>query len=125
MRLTTQQSCALLAKYGSYISELCDACGKGIGAVRFTRRGESGVWCSGECRRDLRQEAVRKGGRPRKYANDEERRAAKTKQQRNYRLRSDVEKTSRSLLETKGLQTQKSPLSTTPHTQAFFTDSAC
>jgi hypothetical protein len=47
--------------------EICDACGKGIGPVRYTRRGYSGVWCSPECRDDLRQEAIRKGGRPRKY----------------------------------------------------------
>src|SRR5215470_14534705 len=50
MRLTTQQSYALLAKYGSYITELCDACGNGLGPIRFTRAGESGVWCSRECR---------------------------------------------------------------------------
>jgi hypothetical protein len=50
MRLTTRQSYALLAKHGSYITELCDACGKGIGPVRYTRAGESGVWCSRECR---------------------------------------------------------------------------
>src|SRR5262249_8062355 len=39
-----------LDKYGSYITELCDACGRSIGPVRFTRAGESGVWCSRECR---------------------------------------------------------------------------
>ena len=50
MKLTTQQAYELLAKYGSYITELCDACGKGIGPVRFTRAGDSGVWCSRECR---------------------------------------------------------------------------
>jgi hypothetical protein len=50
MLLTTQQSYDLLAKHGSYITEICDACGKGLGPVRYTRRGDSGVWCSRECR---------------------------------------------------------------------------
>jgi hypothetical protein len=48
--LTVQQSYELLAKHGCYITEICDACGRGIGPVRFTRRGEAGVWCSRECR---------------------------------------------------------------------------
>jgi hypothetical protein len=39
VKLTTQQAYALLEKHGSYITELCDRCGKGIGPVRFTRRG--------------------------------------------------------------------------------------
>jgi hypothetical protein len=50
MKLTTQQAYALLEKHGSYITEICDACGQGIGPVRYTRRGDSGVWCSRECR---------------------------------------------------------------------------
>jgi len=50
MKLTARQSYALLDKHGSYITEICDACGKGIGPVRFTRRDDSGVWCSVECR---------------------------------------------------------------------------
>jgi len=50
VKLTRQQAYALLEKHGSYITEFCDTCGKGIGPVRFTRRGDSGVWCSRECR---------------------------------------------------------------------------
>ena len=50
MRLSTAQSYTLLEKHGCYITEICDRCGKGIGPVRFTRPGESGVWCSRECR---------------------------------------------------------------------------
>src|SRR5579864_1927627 len=50
MKLTTAQSYALLARYGSYITEVCDCCGHGLGPVRFTRRGDPGVWCSRECR---------------------------------------------------------------------------
>lgn len=50
MRLTAKQGYTLLDKYGSYVTEICDACGKGIGPVRFTRRGDPGVWCSRECR---------------------------------------------------------------------------
>jgi hypothetical protein len=125
MRLSAKQGYALLDKYGSFITKVCDACGKGIGPIRFTRRGDSGVWCSRECRGDLRLEDSHKGGRPRKYKNGEERRAAKTKQQRSYRLAVDVEKTSCSVAETKGLQAQKSLLSTTPHTPAVLHTSTC
>jgi hypothetical protein len=115
VRLTVQQSYELLAKHGSYITEICDACGKGIGLVRYTRRGDSWVWCSRECRGDgERRQAIRKNGRPRKYRNGEESRAAKTRQQRDYRSRLGVEKTVCTQSETKDLQAQKSPLSTNP-----------
>jgi hypothetical protein len=50
MKLTARQAYELLEKHGSYITEICDRCGKGIGPVRFTRRDDSGVWCSPECR---------------------------------------------------------------------------
>jgi hypothetical protein len=50
MRPTTHQSYELLAKHGCYIREICDACGRGLGPVRYTRKGDSGVWCSRECR---------------------------------------------------------------------------
>jgi hypothetical protein len=116
MKLTAQQAYALLEKHGCYITEICDACGKGIGAVRFTRRGESEVWCSQECRGDGERRTIRKGGRPQKYENGEERRTAKTQQQRDYRSRPGVEKTVCIQTETKDLQAQKSPLSTTPLT---------
>jgi hypothetical protein len=50
MKLTTAQAYELLAKYGIYVREACGRCGQLLGAVRFTRKGESGVWCSQECR---------------------------------------------------------------------------
>ena len=50
MILSTKQCYQLLEKYGSYITEVCDVCGRGLGPVRFTRRNEPGVWCSRECR---------------------------------------------------------------------------
>ena len=50
MRLTVQQSYALLEKFGSYIREVCDKCGNGIGSVCYTRMGETGMWCSRQCR---------------------------------------------------------------------------
>ena len=52
MKLTVQQAYALLEKHGSYVTEPCDTCGKGIGPVRFTRKDDPGVWCSRECRGD-------------------------------------------------------------------------
>jgi hypothetical protein len=116
VRLTTQQSYALFEKYRAYVGEICDECGKGVDAVRFTRRGESGVWCSRGCRGDAHRAVLVKPGRPRKYKNGDERRAAKTQQQRNYRLRLGVEKTVRSQCETKDLKAQKTPLSPIPLT---------
>jgi hypothetical protein len=50
MRLTREQSYALLEKYGCYVTEVCDKCGQILGPVRFTRRDDDGVWCSRECR---------------------------------------------------------------------------
>jgi hypothetical protein len=117
--LTVQQSYALLAKHGVYAREICDKCGAVLGAVRFTRKDDSGVWCSRECRGDVARQAARRKGRPRKYRNDEESRAAKTRQQRDYRLSLGVEKTACIQAETKDLQAQKSGLSTIPLTRLF------
>src|SRR4051812_43985830 len=50
MRLTREQSYALLAEHGCYVNEACDKCGQLLGHVRFSRHGSSGVWCSRECR---------------------------------------------------------------------------
>jgi hypothetical protein len=50
MLLTVQQAHELLAKHGVFAREICDKCGAVLGAVRFTRRDEVGVWCSRECR---------------------------------------------------------------------------
>jgi hypothetical protein len=50
MRLTTEKAHALLERHGCYVSEVCDNCGQILGAVRYTRVGESGVWCTRECR---------------------------------------------------------------------------
>jgi len=40
----------LLGDRGMYVKEACDKCGQLLGPVRYTRRGEDGVWCSRECR---------------------------------------------------------------------------
>jgi len=50
MKLTTKQSYELLVRHGAYITEICDTCVKGIVPIRFTSRGDTGVWCSRECR---------------------------------------------------------------------------
>ena len=50
MLLTIQKSYELLAKYGCFAREICDTCGIVLGAVRFTRKGEAGDWCSRQCR---------------------------------------------------------------------------
>jgi len=85
MRLTADQSYALLERFGCYVKDVCDKCGAILGPVRYTRSGELGEWCSRECRGDADRPVIRKGGRPRKYRTPEEGRAAKTAQQRVYR----------------------------------------
>lgn len=50
MKLTREQAYELLSNYCCYVMEICDKCGQLLGPVRFTRHGESGVWCSRECR---------------------------------------------------------------------------
>ncbi len=73
MKLMTQQAYELLAWHGSFITDICDKCGKGLGAVSYTRQAESGVWCSRECRGDQERAAIRKGGRPRKHKTNAQR----------------------------------------------------
>src|SRR5262249_48631058 len=85
MELTLKQSYDLLAKHGVFARACCDKCGHLLGAGRLRRKGEIGEGCSRECRGDAQRAVVRKGGRPRKYRSLEECRAAKTRQQRDYR----------------------------------------
>jgi hypothetical protein len=108
MRLTIQKSYELLAAYGCFAREICDKCGIVLGAVRFTRHGESEVYCSRECRGDAPRSATLSLGRPRKYKTDR----ANAEPQRRDNSRSigwhpNVEKTVRIPSETKSLQRQK------------------
>jgi hypothetical protein len=50
MRLSEAQSRALLERYGAFVTEVCDKCGKILGPIRFTRCGQSGEWFSKRCR---------------------------------------------------------------------------
>lgn len=50
MRLSAEQQKLLRDERDVIANEVCDACGKVLGSVRFTRRGEPGEWCSRECR---------------------------------------------------------------------------
>ena len=119
MMLTPQQSYVLQTTHGCFAKECCDQCGLILGPVRFTRSDESREWCSRECRGDSPRRTIRKGGRPRKYEGRAERRAAKTRQQREYREAAAWKELSRSLAETKDLHGQKSPLSHYPSSEAF------
>jgi len=111
--LTVVQSYELLAKYGCYVTEACDRCGQILGPVRYVRKGETGAWCSRECRGDAASLTIRKGGRPRKYKTNAERQHA-------YRNRLGVTKPTCSLEETKDLQVQKTSLSQYPLTMVSF-----
>src|SRR5262249_38633828 len=119
MHLTGEQSRKLLEKYGVLVDSVCDRCGQILGPVRFTRQGQSSEWCSRECRGDSSRPTIRKGGRPRKYKTRVERRAAKTRQQRQYREAVLWKKHPRSLAKTKDLRGPKSPLSHHPSSKAL------
>ena len=119
MLLTVQQGYELLSNYGCFAREICDRCGAVLGAVRFTRKNESGVWCSGECRGDGQRQKIHRGGRPSKYRDERTRKNAHAQQQRNSRFRSSVTKTCQQPNESKGLTGAKTPLSTIPLTLSF------
>lgn len=101
MRLIREQSQKLLQEHGISVTNACDRCGQLLGAVRWTRRGELGEWCSAACRDGIKAErptaagvqlvaavgtqsqrriGSRKSGRPKIYATNAER-------QRSYRGR--------------------------------------
>ena len=100
MRLTSQQQDALRRERGIFANEACDRCGKLLGSVRYTRKGEPGEWCSELCRDGVEAvEARRKGGRPRKYRNPRQQRRAHAEQQRAYRESLSVTKTPSQFIE--------------------------
>ena len=124
MMLTPQQSYELQAKHACFIKECCDRCGQILGPVRFTRRGDAGIWCGQKCRGDADRKLVRKGGRPRKYKTENDRRQAERRQnaERQKAFRGRVQrngKPSRSFDETKDLQAQKTHLSHYPLTRTL------
>lgn len=96
MRLTPEQQ-AELRERGIVANEACDTCGKILGAVRYTRRGELGEWCSETCRDGsaaVEGRQARRAGRPRKYQSEHQRKEAKRVQaatrQRAFRSRLSV-----------------------------------
>lgn len=103
MKLSLEQSQALLERFGCHVTEACDKCSRLPGPVRYTRKDEARERCSRECRGDERR-AIRRGGRPRKCRTFKEQRAAKTRRQQGYRFRPGVKKNPRSLREIKHLQ---------------------
>jgi hypothetical protein len=58
MLLPIKKSYELLATCGCFAREICDECGIVLGAVRFTRHGESEVYCARECRGDAQRSAT-------------------------------------------------------------------
>jgi len=89
MRLSVEQRKILRDERGVIGNEACDTCGKILGCVRFTRKGEPGEFCSRECRDGKAQAAAVEAhrerraerlGRPVKYPNERARRAAEKAQ---------------------------------------------
>ena len=124
MLLTVQQSYELLKRHEVFALEICDQCGAVLGSIRFTRKDETGVWCSRKCRGDVHSDAGRKGGRPRRYRSEDERiageRLKNSERQKAFRVRVQRNgKPPRIATETKDLQAQKTPLSAYPLTPLF------
>lgn len=85
MKLTKEQSQKLLHERGIWVTEACDKCGRLLGAVRYTRRGESGEWCSELCRdgvREVEDREARRAGRPRLRLSGRDRASRRRKQVR-------------------------------------------
>jgi hypothetical protein len=57
MRLTEAQIRELFDKHGVCVTEACDKCGKILRAIRYTRQGQSGEWCSRLCRDGVERKA--------------------------------------------------------------------
>jgi len=88
MKLNTEQRNKIREEHGICCNEACDRCGRMLNEVRWTRRGESGEWCSRECRDGLEKAqlvevriAARGAGRPRIHSDG-------ASKQRAYRKRS-------------------------------------
>lgn len=58
MKLSREQSQKLLRERGIWTTEACDRCGNLLGSIRWTRKGESGEWCSTECRDGITEEPL-------------------------------------------------------------------
>jgi hypothetical protein len=50
MHVTETQTRALLLTRQIYVTQACDHCGQILDHIRYTRRNESGEWCSRACR---------------------------------------------------------------------------
>jgi hypothetical protein len=86
MKLSQDRSQKLLQQHGIWMTEACDKCGRLLGSVRWTHRGEPGEWCSAQCCdgissarsaatvKELRRKRIgaRPAGRPKKHANNAE-----------------------------------------------------
>jgi hypothetical protein len=57
LRISEDQSRALLAKHNVFVRDVCDKCAKILGPIRFTRHGEPGQWCSKNCRDGFERKA--------------------------------------------------------------------
>jgi hypothetical protein len=88
MKLAPNRTADIFASSGNYATEICDRCGQLLGCLRWTRRGETGEWCSQTCRDGAfaaQSCALRREGKtavliPGKHKSIEDRSAARLKQ---------------------------------------------
>lgn len=133
MRPSAQHCRALLDRFQCWITASCDRCGRLLGAIRWTRKGEPGEWCSRECRDGEAEaqalesrRATRKAGRPRLKISDENKaqrlRSQQKEASRRYRARQNcsVIKNCQQLFETAALADAKiSSLVSVPYRSAL------
>jgi hypothetical protein len=50
MKLSPEQSRKIFLEYGCWLTSACDKCGKLLGSVRYTCKGQESEWCSALCR---------------------------------------------------------------------------
>jgi hypothetical protein len=79
MLLSIELRLQLQIDRGVFVAEACDRCGRLLGPVRFTRRDDSGVWCSRECRDGVegaQKRIASRGGRPKLHRNNADKQRA-------------------------------------------------
>jgi|ERR1700730_3895125 len=50
MQLSTAQQAEIKSVHGVCANEVCDACRRPLDHIRYTRKDQTGEWCSRECR---------------------------------------------------------------------------
>jgi hypothetical protein len=50
MQMTMEQQLKIREDHDVWANSACDECGRVLAAIRYTRKGELGEWCTARCR---------------------------------------------------------------------------